>query len=335
MSQATDTAAGAAEESRKGSWMGSFLKRLVREKPLGAVGGIIVLMLFLTGIFADLGWLGLPDIGLAPYSYKEIHLYDRLSPPGTPGYLLGTDGTGRDLLSRIIYGARISMIVGLAATSLNAVVATVIGITSGFLGGKFDMTVQRFVDAWICFPGLVIYLLLMSIMGSGLLQIILVLGIGGGIGGSRLIRSAAISIKGNVYVEAAHALGASTWRILWRHLLPNIGAIIIIRFSLGMAGVILAEASLSFLGFGIPPPNPSWGQMISGSSRALMERAPWLPLWPGVALTVAVYGINMFGDAVRDLLDPRLRGGVGGMGGHGMEQARKALRKRQARAEKA
>ena len=301
-SQATGTVARAIEETRRRSWLGGFLKRLVREKPLGTVGGIIVLILLLTGIFADV---------LAPYGYKEVHLADRMSPPGVGGYLLGTDGVGRDMLSRIIYGARISMIVGLAAASISAMVAILIGLPSGYLGGKFDIVVQRFVDAWIVFPGLVIYLTLMSLIGPGLLQIILVLGIGGGIGGSRLMRSAVIAIKENMYVEAATAIGASTGRVLWRHLLPNIVPIVIISFTLGMAGVILAEASLSFLGFGIPPPFPSWGQMISGQARLHMQQAPWLPLWPGVALALAVYGINMFGDAMRDLLDPRLRGGEG------------------------
>ena len=154
-SQATGTVARAIEETRRRSWLGGFLKRLVREKPLGTVGGIIVLILLLTGIFADV---------LAPYGYKEVHLADRMSPPGVGGYLLGTDGVGRDMLSRIIYGARISMIVGLAAASISAMVATVlIGLPSGYLGGKFDIVVQRFVDAWIVFPGLVIYLISMIV----------------------------------------------------------------------------------------------------------------------------------------------------------------------------
>ena len=335
MSQATDAVPGAVEESRKrSSWLTGFLKRLVREKPLGAVGGLIVLLLFLTGIFADLAWIGLPDAGLAPYSYKEPHVLDRLAAPSAE-YRLGTDSIGRDMLSRIIYGARISMVVGLAATALSTVVSTLIGLTSGFIGGKFDIIVQRFVDAWICFPGLVIYLLLMSLLGFGLVQIILVLGISGGIGASRGSRALAFWIKESAYVEATKAIGGSTTRIVLRHLLPNVMPMIVVGFSMGMGGVILAEASLSFLGFGIPPPYPSWGQMISGQNRQHMVRAPWIPLFPGLALTLVVYGVNMFGDAVRDLLDPRLRGGVGGMGAYGMEQARKALRKKEAKAARA
>jgi len=324
MNQATDAVAGEMEETRKGSALGGLLKRLFREKPLGAVGGILVLLMLLTGILADV---------IAPYGYKEVHPIDRLSPPSGE-YLLGTDGLGRDMLSRIIYGARISMIVGLAATALSTVVSTAIGLTSGYIGGKFDIVVQRFVDAWLCFPGLVIYLLLMSLIGAGILQIILVLGIAGGISFSRGPRSMAFWVKESVYVDATRAIGASTWRILGRHLLPNIMPLLIVSFSIGIGGVILAEASLSFLGFGIPPPFPSWGQMIGGPARYQMERAPWMVLWPGVALTLAVYGVNMFGDAVRDLMDPRLRGGMGGMGGYGGEQARKALRKRQAKLQK-
>ena len=324
MSQATDAPAGELEETRRGSALVNFVKRLFREKPLGAVGGVIVLVMLLTGILADV---------IAPYGYKEVHPIDRFSPPSTQ-YFLGTDSLGRDVLSRVIYGARISMIVGLAATVLSTVVSTSIGLTSGYVGGKFDIVVQRFVDAWLCFPGLVIYLLLMSLIGAGMLQMILVLGIAGGISASRGPRSFAFWIKESVYVEATKAIGASTWRILGRHLLPNILPLVIVGFSIGVGGVILAEASLSFLGFGIPPPFPSWGQMIGGPARYQMERAPWIVLWPGVALTLAVYGVNMFGDAVRDLVDPRLRGGVGGLGGRGMEQARKALEKRLAKVEK-
>ena len=324
MSQTTAALAEGLEETRRGSALLRFLGRLCREKPLGAVGGVIVLLMLLTGIFADV---------IAPYSYDEVHPIDRLSEPSSK-YLLGTDGLGRDVLSRIIYGARISMIVGLAATALNTVVSTVIGLTSGYIGGKFDLVVQRFVDAWLCFPGLVIFLILMNLIGAGIPQMIFVLGIAGGISGSRASRSLAFWIKESTYLEAARAVGASTWRIMWKHLLPNVLPLIIVSFSIGIGGVILAEASLSFLGFGIPPPFPSWGQMIGGPARYQMERAPWMVLWPGVALTLAVYGVNMFGDAVRDLIDPRLRGGVGGLGGYGMEGARKALRKMQAKAEK-
>lgn len=302
----------------------AFLRRLVREKPLGTVGGILVLLLFLTAMFADLGWLGLPNVGLAPYPYRELHVSDKLQ-PSSGTYVLGTDQLGRDVLSRVIYGARISVFVGVGASLLNMIVGAFLGTLSGYLGGRFDLFLQRFVDAFLSLPPLILLISVMSIVGTGIVQIILVLGITGGIGWSRTVRSAVFAIKENVYMEAAEALGASTWRMVFRHVLPNIMPVLLIAFSVSMAGNILTEASLSFLGVGIPPPHPTWGQMLSLEGRKYMLEATWLAIWPGVALTITVFGISMWGDAVRDLVDPRLRGGVGGMGGHGMEQAKKAL----------
>ena len=221
---------------------------------------------------------------------------------------------GRDLLSRLLYGARISLVVGLAATTLNVVVATLIGGTSGFIGGKLDLAVQRFVDAWMAFPGLLLLLTIMSVAGQGLPQIIVVLGIAGGVGGSRVVRGAVVATKGNDYFLAARAVGSPTRQVLVRHVLPNIVAPLIIVFSINVGGVILAEASLSFLGFGLPIKVPSWGGMLSREGRRFMEQAPWLALWPGLCLTIVVYSFNMLGDAMRDLLDPRLRGGGGRLG---------------------
>ena len=286
---------------KRRSRLAAFLIRLVKEKPLGTAGGIIILLLIFVAIFADV---------LAPYPYIEIHLADILKAPSAQ-YLLGTDHVGRDFLSRIIYGARISMAVGLAATTINVVVAVLIGGTSGFFGGKLDLVVQRFVDAWMCFPGLLLLLTIMSIAGRGLLQIILILGIAGGIGGSRVLRGAVIGIKENDYFLAARAIGSPRWRTLIRHVLPNIMPVVIIIFSITVGGVIMSEASLSFLGFGLPASVPSWGGMLSREGRRYMEIAPWLALFPGLALTITVYCFNMLGDAMRDLLDPRLRGGEG------------------------
>ena len=284
---------------RSRSRLAEFFIRLVREKPLGTFGGIIVLLLLFCGIFADV---------LAPYPMKEPHMYDRLTGPSWK-YLLGTDQLGRDMLSRIIYGARVSVIIGLSATSVNMVVALLIGTTTGFFVGKLDVVVQRFVDAWMAFPGLLILITVMSLVGQGQLQTILVLGISGGIGGSRISRSAVIGIKENDYFLAARAIGSPPLRTILRHVLPNIMAPMIVIFTVTIGGVIMAEASLSFLGFGLPPDVASWGGMLSREGRQHMEAAPWLALWPGLALTLVVYGINMFGDALRDLLDPRLRGG--------------------------
>ncbi|MBA7660492.1 Glutathione transport system permease protein GsiD [subsurface metagenome] len=276
----------------------------MREKPLGTAGGVITLLLLFTGIFADF---------LAPYGYNELHTADFLAPPSAR-FWLGTDSLGRDLLSRVIYGARVSVIVGLAATTLATIITVVIGILSGYTGGKFDLIVQRLVDAVMCLPGLILLIAVMSLVGPGMLQLILVLGILWGINGSRLTRGATIGIKENVYIQAAKAIGCPTSRILTRHILPNIMAPIIIQFSMRVPAIILTEASLSFLGYGIPPPIPSWGNMLSGRARDFMFESQWPIIWPGLALSTVVYGINMFGDAVRDLLDPRLRGGAGRYG---------------------
>ena len=229
-------------------------------------------------------------------------------------YLLGTDHLGRDLLSRIIHGARVSLTVGLAATTLNVLVAVLIGGTSGFLGGRLDLVVQRFVDAWMSFPGLLLLLTIITIVGQGLLQLIAVLGISGGIVGSRVLRNAVIGVKENDYFQSAVAIGASQSKIIVRHVLPNIAAPIIVVFSINVGGVIISEAALSFLGFGLPIEIPSWGGMLSREGRQYMEAAPHLAFWPGLALTVTVYSLNMLGDAVRDLLDPRLIGGAGRLG---------------------
>ena len=303
MSNVTGKPSPVSEPKRR-KGLADFFTRLWREKPLGTASGIIILLLILVAIFAD---------ALAPYPYDKIHLVDRMQ-GSSARYLLGTDHIGRDFLSRLIFGVRLSIFVGLAATALNIVVAVLIGGISGFLGGKLDLAVQRFVDAWMAFPGLLLLLTIMSIVGQGLLQIIVVLGITGGIVGSRVVRGAVIGVKENVYFQAAEAIGSSKWRTLIRHVLPNIMPVVIIIFSINIGGVIISEASLSFLGFGLPLDIPSWGGMLSREGRLYMEVAPWLALWPGLCLTITVYSLNMFGDAVRDLLDPRLRGGEGSYG---------------------
>ena len=298
MNDTTDIQSSIIAPKRR-SRLADFFIRLVRDKPLGTISGIIILILILVSIFAN---------ALAPYPYWEMHLADRLTGPSVQ-YLLGTDQLGRDFLSRIIIGARLSIFVGLSATAVNVVVALLIGGTSGFIGGKFDLAVQRFVDAWMAFPGLIILLTIMSIAGRGVPQIILVLGISGGIGGSRILRGAVIGIKENDYFLAARAIGSTGAATLMRHVLPNVTPVMIIIFSITVGGVIMAEASLSFLGFGLPIKVPSWGGLLSREGRQFMEQAPWLALWPGLCLTITVYSLNMFGDAMRDLLDPRLRGG--------------------------
>ena len=297
MSQLRDILPQEVERKRRNA-LGVFFVRLVREKQLGVVGGVIFLILVFLAIFADF---------LAPYGMDEMRILDRFAAPSAR-HLLGGDQVGRDILTRLIYGARISMIVGLSGTSITVVIASIIGVPSGFFGGKYDITVQRFVDAFLAFPGLLILLTVLSIVGPGILQIILVLGVLTGIFSSRIVRSAVISIKENDYFLAAEAIGSPTHKTIMRHIMPNIMAPIIIIFSITIGGIILDEASLSFLGFGLPPEVPSWGGMLSWEGRRYMELKPELALFPGLCLAVVILGVNMFGDALRDLLDPRLRG---------------------------
>jgi peptide/nickel transport system permease protein len=284
--------------SRERSSVIHFLVRLFREKPLGAAGGVIFILFLLCGIFADF---------LAPYGMNQISPRNRLLPPSW-AYPFGTDNLGRDMLSRCLYGAQISVIIAFTAATLATVVSVVIGILTGYLSGKVDLVTQRFVDAWMSFPDLIILLVVVSVLGPGLPQIIFTLGFLLGIAGSRIIRSAVVSVRENMYVHAAQSIGASTQRILWRHILPNIMPPIIVLLTTRVGTVILAESSLSFLGLGVPPPIPTWGGMLSGSGRTFMFQGPWLALAPGLCLTIVVYATNMFGDALRDLLDPRMRG---------------------------
>jgi peptide/nickel transport system permease protein len=278
-----------------------FIRRLLKEKPLGAVGLFISLLFLFVAVFADL---------IAPYPMNEIHLGENLLRPSAK-YWLGTDNLGRDMLSQIIFGARVSVIVGLAGASIATLLTLLLGMLSGYVGGRFDMFVQRIVDGVMSMPGLVLVMAAVSMVGASLWSVIIVLGILWGIGGSRIIRGAVIHVKGNAYVESARAIGTSTMTIIMRHILPNIMAPVIVNFSLQVPSLILTEASLSFLGYGVPPPQPSWGGMLGIIGRLYMFRAPWMALWPGVAMAAVVYGINVLGDALRDLLDPRLRGGAG------------------------
>ena len=237
---------------RRRSRLVDFFSRLWR-KQLGVLGGAIVLALLAAGILAPV---------LATHDIHEISVKGRYDPPSLENWL-GRDHLGHDIFSRIIYGARVSMIVGVAAAAIHVVVAVIIGVTSGFLGGKLDLVLQRFVDAWFAFPYLIILLTVMSIVGRGMPQLIIVLGVSYGIVNSRVIRSAVIAIRENDYFQAAFPLGSPTSRTLWRHVIPNIMPPIIIIFTVSIGGVILAEASLSFLGFGLPLGTPSWGAMLS------------------------------------------------------------------------
>ena len=300
---------------------GSFWKDLFRKKPVGALGLVILIILILVAILADV---------IAPYPMvngaMQVSVIDKLQKPffamtaaerqtirdnGWPIYILGTDSLGRDLLSYLIYGARTSVILCLSCVVISTVISVLIGTLSATIGGKFDMIIQRFVDAWQCIPSMLILLILMSIMGNGMPQLIFALSVPNGIGGSRMIRSAAFSVKDSGYVKASELLGCNTWWKVMKHVIPNTLPLIIISAAGSIGGVVMMEASLNFLGYGVDPGTPSWGYIITNQGRANMFIAPWLSIYPGILITLMVFGANMFGDAVRDLMDPRLKGGVG------------------------
>ncbi len=276
-----------------------------RRKPLGAIGGVLVLGLLVMALFAD---------RIAPHPYDASIASARMKSPSAQ-FWMGTDNLSRDIWSRVVYGARISVTVGFATVALATVMAAAVGVSSAYLGGAYDIAVQRVVDAWISFPALVVILSLIAALGPGLFNLVLALSILGAAGASRVIRGATLSVMANPYVEAARALGAGHTRIVAVYVLPNVMATILILATIGLGQVILAEAALSFLGFGIPPPYPSWGSMLSGSGRSFMYYAPWMALFPGAAISLAVFGFQMLGDALRDVFDPRLRGVSGSPGG--------------------
>lgn len=301
MQQGQDTIATELESAvayrRRNKWT-EFIIRLFRDKLLGGIGFVIVVVLLLMAVFAH--WI-------APYEYREQSLSDSLMSPRIT-HLMGTDQLGRDLFSRVVVGARVSLVVAFSCVAGFLAIAIVIGMGTGYRGGKLDMVVQRFVDGWMTIPTLIILLAMVSIVGQGLWQIIVVLSIDRGISTSRVLRGETLSLKENSYVEAARATGSGPLRVFFVHVVPNAFAPIVVMATISLGTFILAEASLSFLGYGVPPPFPTWGGMLSGSGLSYMQRAPWMAIWPGVALSLAVWAFNMLGDALRDLLDPRLRG---------------------------
>lgn len=272
--------------------------RFLRNQPLGAVGVCIVVMVVTVALAAPL---------IATHGMNETSLGDRLVGPSSSHYF-GTDNLGRDQFSRIVYGSRTTLQVSLGAVLIGMTIALSVGMVSGFFGGWFDIIVQRIVDAWMAFPTLILLLSLVAVLGAGLIQIIGVLALLLGVGGVRVIRATTLSYRSATFIEAAQVIGASPLRVLVRHLLPNLFGPLMVLTTLGLSSAILAEASLSFLGFGVPPPAASWGRMLSGSSALYLYKAPWLAIFPGLAITIVVFGVNMLGDALRDELDPRMRG---------------------------
>lgn len=278
-----------------------FFKRLFKEKPLGTFGFFMTCIFIFVGIFAK--WV-------APYGFNDTQVMDKFLAPCAK-YIMGTDNLGRDVFSRVIYGTQTSIFVGLVAAVISVITGTLIGVSSGYIGGRYDLFIQRIVDAIQCLPLIVLLMILISMVGANMISLTVVIGVRSGIAMSRIIRSATIGVKNNVYVKASLVTGCSRMRTIFKHIIPNIQSDILIVFATRIPSLILLEASLSYLGYGVVPPTPSWGGMISGVGVTYMYRAPWMVLWPGLALVLLVFCVNMFADALRDLVDPKLRGFAG------------------------
>jgi peptide/nickel transport system permease protein len=286
------------EEFKKSAWLRSWsaIGSFAREKPLGAAGGLIFLLMLVVAVTAQ--WI-------APFDPISNDIPDRFASPSFQ-HLMGTDHLGRDVLSRIIFGARISALVGVLATAIGVTLGSVIGLSSGYLGKRVDMYVQRVMDMMMSFPSLILAMAIMAAIGPSVINVIFAIALPTIPRANRVVRSVAISVKEFQYVEAAQAIGGSQWRIIFHHILPNCTAAFLILATSMLGTAILIEASLSFLGLGIPPPAPSWGRSLSDAS-AYLYQAPWLAIFPGVAISLIVFAANMFGDALRDIWDPRLK----------------------------
>ncbi|MDO8531986.1 MAG: ABC transporter permease [Dehalococcoidia bacterium] len=271
--------------------------RFCWRKPLGAAGAAIVAVMILLAMFAPV---------VTPYGSYETN-YKAIRVPPSPAHLLGTDEFGRDLFTRIVWGARISLYVSGLAVGMGMTVGALVGLAGAFWGGITDLLTQRLLEVLMAFPMLVMALAIVAALGSSINNVVVALTVVLIPQGARVVRSAALSIREADYVQASRAIGAGDLRILFRHVLPNCVAPYIIVLTAGLGWAILVEASLSFLGLGVPQPEPSWGGMLSGAGRQYIVTAPWMAVFPGLAITLAVFGFNFFGDALRDALDPRLQ----------------------------
>ncbi|MDO8750382.1 MAG: ABC transporter permease [Dehalococcoidia bacterium] len=286
---------GMAQQLHRGA---KGLLRFTRTQPLGTVGMAICVLALIMGTFAP--WV-------ARYDPNKGDSLERLQAPSAK-YWFGTDALGRDLYSRIVAGARISLYVAFFSIAIGTAVGYLLGMVSGYLGGKVDLILERLVDAMLAFPAILLALALVSVLGAGLDKVILAISITFLPRAARVSRGVVLSVKENVYVDACRVIGASNLRIMLRHVLPNSLAPFLILASLALGTAILTEASLSYLGLGVPPPHASWGRELSGSAQSFALVAPWLMIFPGIAIMMVVLAFNVFGDSLRDVWDPRLRG---------------------------
>ena len=268
----------------------------VKAKPLGAMGAVILLLMIASAVFAD-------QIAARDPLLQDIP--NRLKSPGSE-FLFGTDRFGRDMFSRVIYGTRVSLYVGLVSVAFSTAAGGLIGIASGYLGGKPDLLMQRVVDALMAFPTLVMALIIVAAFGSSISNVIIAIVVALTPRMVRISRAQALSVREELYIVASQSIGVKPFRVMIRHILPNSLAPIIVLATGYLAEAVIAEAALSFLGLGVPPPDPSWGRMLQEGAREYLEIAPWLTIFPGIALSLAVFGFTLFGDALRDVLDPRL-----------------------------
>jgi len=297
---ATDVAAqvGAPARAQFHVRMLKGLRSFTVRKPLGAAGAFIIVVMVSLAALEPL---------ITFFDPVAMNLRDKLAPPSLEHWL-GTDELGRDLWTRIVLGAQVSLIVGFGAVGFGSTTGGLLGVLSAYYGGKVDAIIQRLMDALMAIPTLILALAIMAALGQSLFNVILAIGIVQIPRANRIVRSQALAVKESEYALAAQSIGAGDVRIMLQHILPQCVAPWLIIASAGLGTAIIAEASLSFLGLGIPPPQPAWGGMLSGPARDYYALAPWLAIWPGVAISLTVYGFNLFGDALRDVLDPRLRG---------------------------
>ncbi|MCK5779142.1 MAG: ABC transporter permease [Rhodospirillales bacterium] len=272
-------------------------KTMARKQPVGVAGLAVVILMIFAAIFAP--WL-------TPYHPEYNDFANMLTPPGAD-YILGTDQFGRDIFTRILYGARTALFVGFAAATVGAVFGLVLGVASAYFGGMFDLIFQRIMDVFMAFPLIILALAVVATLGTGTQNVIIAITIPFIPQCARVVRSNALAIREIPYVDAARALGFGHMRIIMRHMAPNVMAPFLILFTAFVGQAILLEASLSYLGMGVQEPTPAWGLMLQGGAEEYAESAPWVAIWPGVAISLAVFGFNLFGDSVRDTLDPRLR----------------------------